>query len=75
MQSRASPYGYLLNRVTDYATAVAAAPNPSPTPAKKDVSGGGKIINEFTGKGVISRLCKLLVSSLTSYLKKVCLRS
>lgn len=60
-QSRASPCGYLLNRVADYATsAAAAAAPPSPPPAKKEVPGGGKITDEFTGKGAIGHVCQVI---------------
>ncbi|KEH23966.1 putative ATP synthase, F1 beta subunit [Medicago truncatula] len=37
-QSRVSPYGYLLNRVADYAIVAAAAPAPFAFPAKEEVS-------------------------------------
>jgi F-type H+-transporting ATPase subunit beta len=61
-QSRASPYAYLLNRVTEYATAAAAAaPAPPQTPpAKKVPDGGGKITDEFTGKGAIGQVCQVI---------------
>lgn len=59
-QSRASPYGYLLNRVTEYATAAAAATSPSTPPAKKEVPGGGKVTDEFTGKGAIGKVCQVI---------------
>nr|BAA20135.1 F1 ATPase [Pisum sativum] len=60
-QSRASPCGYLLNRVAHYATsAAAAALPPSPPPAKKEGPGGGKITDEFTGKGAIGHVCQVI---------------
>lgn len=59
-QSRTSPYGYLLNRVADYATAAAAAAAPSTPPAKKEVPGGGKITDEFTGKGSVGQVCQVI---------------
>ncbi|KAJ1377193.1 P-loop containing nucleoside triphosphate hydrolase [Sesbania bispinosa] len=60
-QGRASPYGYLLNRVTEYATSAAAAsPPPATPPAKKEVGGGGKITDEFTGKGAIGQVCQVI---------------
>lgn len=61
-QSRASPYGYLLNRANEYATAAAAAThNPPPLPpTKKDVGARGKITDEFTGKGSIGHVCQVI---------------
>ena len=47
--SRASPYGYILSRVAEYATSAAAAAPPSPLPLAKDAAKGGKITDEFTG--------------------------
>jgi len=60
--NRASPHGYLLNRVAEYATAAAAATAPpsAPPPGKKEVSGGGKITDEFTGKGSIGQVCQVI---------------
>ncbi|KAL2324164.1 hypothetical protein Fmac_023222 [Flemingia macrophylla] len=59
--NRASPHGYLLNRVAEYATAAAAAASPSPPPpSKKDVGGGGKITDEYTGKGAIGQVCQVI---------------
>ncbi|KAK7343450.1 hypothetical protein VNO77_12200 [Canavalia gladiata] len=58
---RASPYGYLLNRVTEYATAAAAAAAPSSPPAKnKEVGGGGNITDERTGKGAVGQVCLVI---------------
>ena len=47
--NRASPHGYLLNRVAS-----------APPPGKKEVSGGGKITDEFTGKGSIGQVCQVI---------------
>ncbi|KAG4910193.1 ATP synthase subunit beta, mitochondrial [Glycine soja] len=60
--NRASPHGYLLNRVAEYATAAAAATAPpsAPPPGKKEVGGGGKITDEFTGKGSIGQVCQVI---------------
>ncbi|XP_020202313.1 ATP synthase subunit beta, mitochondrial [Cajanus cajan] len=59
--NRASPHGYLLNRVAEYATAAAAAASPSaPPPPKKEVGGGGKITDELTGKGAIGQICQVI---------------
>ncbi|KAF5745223.1 RecName: Full ATP synthase subunit beta mitochondrial Flags: Precursor [Tripterygium wilfordii] len=56
----ASPYGYILNRVAEYATsAAAAAPSSPPTP-KGDASKKGKIVDEFTGKGAIGQVCQVI---------------
>ncbi|CAN6549548.1 unnamed protein product [Malus baccata var. baccata] len=56
----ASPYGYLLNRVAQYATAAAAEPQTvSASPKSKD-SGKGKITDEFTGKGSIGQVCQVI---------------
>jgi F-type H+-transporting ATPase subunit beta len=58
--TRASPYGYLLTRVAEYASAAAAAtPAPSP-PANKDAGKGGKITDEFTGAGSIGKVCQVI---------------
>ncbi|RYQ93665.1 hypothetical protein Ahy_B09g099922 isoform A [Arachis hypogaea] len=57
----ASPAGYILNRVAEYATSAAAAAAPSPQPpAKKESGGGGKITDEFTGKGAIGQVCQVI---------------
>ena len=57
----ASPYGYLLGRVAEYATSAAAAAAPPPQPpAKKESGGGGKITDEFTGKGAIGQVCQVI---------------
>ena len=60
--NRASPHGYLLNRVAEYATAAAAATAPPspPPPGKKELGGGGKITDEFTGKGAIGQVCQVI---------------
>ncbi|KAM6561929.1 hypothetical protein CsatB_021927 [Cannabis sativa] len=58
----ASPHGYLLNRVAEYATSAAAAPAasaPAP-PAAKDAVKGGKITDEFTGAGSIGQVCQVI---------------
>lgn len=57
---RAAPYGYLLSRVSEYATSAAAAAPPSPPPAKSDPKKGGKITDEFTGKGAIGQVCQVI---------------
>ncbi|KAH9794883.1 ATP synthase subunit beta [Citrus sinensis] len=58
---RASPYGHLLSRVSEYATSAAATAPPAQTP-KSDVKkgGGGKITDEFTGKGAIGQVCQVI---------------
>lgn len=58
----AAPYGYLLNRVAEYATSAAApaAAAPASPPAKKEVPGGGKITDEVTGKGAIGQVCQVI---------------
>ncbi|KAG6601834.1 ATP synthase subunit beta, mitochondrial, partial [Cucurbita argyrosperma subsp. sororia] len=59
--SRASPYGYLLSRVAQYATSAAAASPPSPPPpAKSDAGRSGKITDEFTGAGAIGQVCQVI---------------
>src|SRR5574337_626959 len=59
--SRASPYGYLLNRVAQYATSAAAALPPSPpSSAKPDAGKSGKITDEFTGAGAIGQVCQVI---------------
>lgn len=59
--SRASPYGYLLNRVAQYATSAAAASPPSPpSSAKPDAGKSGKITDEFTGAGAIGQVCQVI---------------
>lgn len=59
--NRASPHGFLLNRIAEYATAsAAAAAPPSAPPQKKEVGGGGKITDEFTGKGAIGQVCQVI---------------
>ena len=59
--SRASPYGYLLSRVAQYATSAAAASPPSPpSPDKSDAGRSGKITDEFTGAGAIGQVCQVI---------------
>ncbi|KAG6601260.1 ATP synthase subunit beta, mitochondrial, partial [Cucurbita argyrosperma subsp. sororia] len=53
--SRASPYGYILSRVAEYATSAVAAAPPSPPPLAKDAAKGGKITDEFTGAGALGQ--------------------
>ncbi|CAN1297040.1 ATP synthase subunit beta, mitochondrial [Linum perenne] len=58
---RASPYGYLLNRTSEYATsAAAAAPPASSSPVSTGAVGEGKIVDEFTGKGSIGKVCQVI---------------
>ena len=59
VSSRASPYGYILSRVAEYATSAAAAATP-PAPPKKEPGGGGKITDEFTGKGAVGQVCQVI---------------
>ncbi|KAF2310876.1 hypothetical protein GH714_018058 [Hevea brasiliensis] len=60
-KTRASPYGYLLTRAAEYATSAAAAAPPQPPPAKPEGGkGGGKITDEFTGKGAIGQVCQVI---------------
>ena len=56
---RASPYGYLLTRVVEYAIAAAAEAKPAPPTSQKD-GGAGKITDEFTGKGAIGKVCQVI---------------
>ncbi|CAK9316908.1 unnamed protein product [Citrullus colocynthis] len=58
--SRASPYGYILSRVAEYATSAAAAAPPSPPPPAKDAGKGGKITDEFTGAGAVGEVCQVI---------------
>lgn len=58
--SRASPCGYILSRVAEYATSAAAAAPPSPPPPAKDAGTGGKITDEFTGAGAIGQVCQVI---------------
>ncbi|KAG6579231.1 ATP synthase subunit beta, mitochondrial, partial [Cucurbita argyrosperma subsp. sororia] len=59
--SRASPYGYLLNRVAQYATSAAAASPPSKPPSTNlDAGRSGKITDEFTGAGAIGQVCQVI---------------
>ncbi|CAN1840150.1 ATP synthase subunit beta, mitochondrial [Linum perenne] len=58
---RASPYGYLLNRTSEYATsAAAAAPPAKSSPVSTGAAGEGKIVDEFTGKGSIGKVCQVI---------------
>ena len=57
---RPSSRGYLLNRVADFATSSAAAPQPSSSPAKSGSAGSGKITDDFTGKGAIGKVCQVI---------------
>lgn len=56
---RASPAGHFLHRVAaHYATsAAAAAPSQSKSPSGAQ---GGKITDEFTGKGAIGQVCQVI---------------
>ncbi|KAI3945212.1 hypothetical protein MKX01_034973, partial [Papaver californicum] len=59
--TRASPKGYLLNRVLDYATTAAAATAPSTPPTTTTKTGSkGKITDEFTGAGAIGSVCQVI---------------
>ena len=60
VSSRASPYGYILNRVAEYATSAAATAAAPPAPSNKESGGGGKITDEFTGKGAIGQVCQVI---------------
>ncbi|KAJ4825175.1 hypothetical protein Tsubulata_022542 [Turnera subulata] len=58
---RVAPYGALLNRAAEYATSSAAAA--APAAGKPDATkgaGGGKIVDEFTGKGAIGQVCQVI---------------
>ncbi|GAB2214597.1 hypothetical protein Droror1_Dr00018952 [Drosera rotundifolia] len=56
-----SPVGFLLHRVLNYATSAAAAAQPSTPPPKSPAGGtGGKITDEFTGKGSIGKVCQVI---------------
>ncbi|EEF30158.1 ATP synthase subunit beta, mitochondrial [Ricinus communis] len=57
---RASSYGYLLNRTSEYATSAAAAAAPPSTSEGVKGSGGGKITDDFTGKGAIGQVCQVI---------------
>ncbi|KAJ8447635.1 hypothetical protein Cgig2_031689 [Carnegiea gigantea] len=57
---RPSPYGYLLNRAVDYATSAAAKPSPPSSPPKGGAVSGGKVVDEFTGKGAIGKVCQVI---------------
>ncbi|PNY02079.1 ATP synthase subunit mitochondrial-like, partial [Trifolium pratense] len=61
-QSRPSPNAYILNRLTEYATAAAAKPAgpPAPPPSNKLPAGDGKITDEYTGKGAIGKICQVI---------------
>ena len=58
---RPFPCAYFLSRDAEYSTSAAAAASPAPSqpsPAKK--GGGGKITDEFTGKGSIGQVCQVI---------------
>ncbi|XP_021824244.1 ATP synthase subunit beta, mitochondrial [Prunus avium] len=56
----ASPYGYILNRVAQYATAAAAETTTASSSPKSKDAGKGKITDEFTGKGSIGQVCQVI---------------
>ncbi|KAI5353220.1 hypothetical protein L3X38_006113 [Prunus dulcis] len=56
----ASPYGYILNRVAQYATAAAAETTTASSSPKSKDAGKGKITDEFTGKGAIGQVCQVI---------------
>lgn len=57
----ASPAGFLLNRVAQYATSAAASSSSaSSAPPAKPSGGSGKITDEFTGKGAIGAVCQVI---------------
>ncbi|CAI0431801.1 unnamed protein product [Linum tenue] len=57
---RASPYGYLLTRTSEYATSAAAAAPPQSAPVKTGGKDVGKITDDFTGKGAIGQVCQVI---------------
>lgn len=59
LRASPSPSAYFLNRVTEYATAAAAAAPASP-PARKIPAADGKITDERTGKGAIGHICAII---------------
>lgn len=57
---RASPAGHFLHRVAArYATSAAAAAAPAPSQSPSGGT-GGKITDEFTGKGAIGQVCQVI---------------
>ncbi|CAI0447249.1 unnamed protein product [Linum tenue] len=57
---RASPYGYLLTRTSEYATSAAAAAPAQSAPVKTGGKDVGKITDDFTGKGAIGQVCQVI---------------
>ncbi|KAK6921671.1 ATPase, F1/V1/A1 complex, alpha/beta subunit, nucleotide-binding domain [Dillenia turbinata] len=58
--SRPSPTGFLLNRAVEYASSAAAQQSPPPPSPPKGTGSGGKITDEFTGKGAIGSVCQVI---------------
>ncbi|KAK6931570.1 ATPase, F1/V1/A1 complex, alpha/beta subunit, N-terminal domain [Dillenia turbinata] len=58
--SRPSPTGFLLNRAVEYASSAAAQQSPPPPSGPKGTGSGGKITDEFTGKGAIGSVCQVI---------------
>ncbi|KAL8463451.1 hypothetical protein ACS0TY_034196 [Phlomoides rotata] len=57
---RPSPAGHFLHRfATQYATSAPAASPPASKPAPSD-GHSGKIVDEFTGKGAIGKVCQVI---------------
>ncbi|XP_051145895.1 ATP synthase subunit beta, mitochondrial-like [Andrographis paniculata] len=59
--ARPSPAGHFLHRfASQYATSAAAAATPPPSKAAPSGGPGGKITDEFTGKGAIGKVCQVI---------------
>uniref|UniRef100_A0A5B6ZQ77 ATP synthase subunit beta n=3 Tax=Davidia involucrata TaxID=16924 RepID=A0A5B6ZQ77_DAVIN len=57
---RASPKGFILNRVVDYATSAAAPAQPASQPPPIKSGPSGKVTDEFTGAGSIGKVCQVI---------------
>ncbi|KAJ0039115.1 hypothetical protein Pint_22186 [Pistacia integerrima] len=51
---------FIRSRVAEYATSSAAAAAPAPPKPDVKKGGGGKITDEFTGKGAIGQVCQVI---------------
>ena len=75
VSSRSSPYGYILNRVAEYATSAAATVAAPPAPSKKNLMVVGKSPMSSLAKVRSGKCARSLVPSSMLDSMKVCLRS